>query len=175
MKHDQLPTNSYFELRRCLWKHLTQNLWFSHLFCWPSYSLIYFFYSTLLKACITIMPHTIQAKETRCQTRHITSIFSNIFAIFSTCYTRVENEIKQKWELYPLFSLLTDKTSLFHFRSKTSMYLDLLQVHLTGEELKFKEINVIKYGGWGELTSLDVNLNHQPITYEILGTLVHFP
>lgn len=55
------------------------------------------------------------------------------------------------------------------------MYLDLLQLHLTGEESKFKEINVIKYWGWGELTSLDVNLNHQPITYEILGTLVHFP
>ena len=29
------------------------------------------------------------------------------------------------------------------------MYLDLLQLHLTGEELKFEEINVIKYGGGG--------------------------
>ena len=55
------------------------------------------------------------------------------------------------------------------------MYLDLLQLHLTGEELKFKEINVIKYGGGGKLTSLDVNLNRQPITYEILGKLFHLP
>lgn len=76
-----------------------------------STTLSYFFYwlkiilssnfvapATLLEACITELqacPHIVQTKETRCQIRYTIDNFINIYIFFSTCYTRVENEVKQ--------------------------------------------------------------------------------
>ena len=47
---------------------------------------------------------------------------------------------------FNFFSLLLVKTHYFTSEAKyLSVYLDLLQLHFTGEELRLKETNVIKW------------------------------
>lgn len=151
------------------WRHLTQNLQLaSYLFCWTSlFSSL--FLQPLLFYCITsllnkiaIAPHTVQTKETNRQIRHTMGNFS-IICYFQHLLHRGRKSMKSnKIKNFIHFNFFPDNWTHFILEAKhLSTYLDLIQLHFTGKELRLKETNVIKRGGWRVLTNRDLNLHHQ--------------
>lgn len=95
----------------------------SYLFCWTSYSLLYFlqplllYFITSLHNKITIMLHTVKTK-TSCQVRHTIGNSRNISVIFIICYIRVENIVKQNKIFIHFFSCKLVKICYFNLEVK---------------------------------------------------------